>query len=342
MPFLLPFLVLLPACSSLPQASDEPLENVFENVRSSVVTLRTISRTGPIGSDGQVATEAGVGSGVLIDETGRILTASHVVNLADKVLVEFADGARREARVLGSHTQADVGLVQIEESLPKSARPAALGDSDVTRVGESVFVVGAPLGVTHTLTKGIVSARRRSPLPFGSLHKIQHFQTDAPINPGNSGGPMFNMRGEVIGIVSHIISRTGGSQGLGFAVTSNDCRALMLDRAPIWSGIDGLLLLGDAARLFQIPGGASGLLVEHVAAGSLGEEIGLVGGSVPATILEQELLLGGDIVLEVGGVRVDDPDRENKIRAAMNAGAQLNVLALRGGERLFLKIPPRR
>jgi len=339
---LTPALTLLCGCSTL-QAhhGDETLVDVYERVRTSVVTLHTISRTGKVSEEGLPTSQDGVGSGVLIDNDGRILTAAHVVQLAERVVVEFSDGARREAKILGTDPHADVGLIQITETLPATAKPAALGDSDGVRVGESVFVVGAPLGVTHTLTTGIISARRTSPLPFGTLHVLQHFQTDAPINPGNSGGPMFDMQGVVIGVVSHIISRTGGSQGLGFAVTSNFCRASLLEREPVWSGIDGVLLAGDAARLFQIPGGRAGFLIEHVAAGSLGEAVGLRGGKVPAMILEEKILLGGDIILDIGGVLIDDPLRDQKIRALKKAGGRIPIAVLRGGERMVLHLAPK-
>ena len=222
--------------------------------------------------------------------------------------------------------------------MPTNARFVELGDSQAVRVGQSVFVVGAPMGVAHTLTQGVISARRTSPLPMGALHQIEYFQTDAPINPGNSGGPMFDMRGRVIGIVSHIVSRTGGSQGLGFAVTSRVCKEAMLERAPMWSGVDGILLVGEPARLFQIPDGRAGYLVEHVAKGSPGERAGLRGGKVPAKLMDQEVLLGGDIVLGIEGVAIDDPDRDTKMRELAGERSSLTMEVLRGGERVALEL----
>jgi len=337
-PLLAPVLALLPGCTALSPQEGDALVEVFESVRTSVVTLRTVSRTGPVDPDGSQASEPGVGSGVLVDAEGRILTAAHVIQLAEKIIVEFSDGARRDARILGTDVQADVGLIQLTEPLPESAKFVELGDSDAVRVGQSVFVVGAPLGVAHTLTRGVISARRTSPLPMGALHEIEHFQTDAPINPGNSGGPMFDMRGRVIGIVSHIVSRSGGSQGLGFAVTSRVCRDAMLERSPMWSGVDGILLVGDPARLFQIPDGRAGYLVEHVTKGSPGERAGLRGGMVPARILNQEILLGGDIVLGIEGVPIDDPDRDTKMRVLAGRGGSLTIDVLRGGDRVELEL----
>ena len=116
-------------------------------------------------------------------------------------------------------------------------------------------MVGAPLGITHTLTVGHLSARHKPNATFSGMLTAEFFQTDAAINRGNSGGPMFNLKGEVIGIVSYNLSQGGGSDGLGFAVTSNMTRRLLLDEPSVWSGLDGYLLTGEAARAFNLPVG---------------------------------------------------------------------------------------
>ena len=150
---------------------------------------------------------------------------------------------------------------------------------------------------------------------------------------------MFDMQGRVIGIVSHIVTRSGGSQGLGFAITSNVCRASMLERSPIWSGVDGILIGGDAARLFQIPEERGGYLIEHVTKGSPGERAGLRAGTVAAIIRGQEVLLGGDIVLEIEGVRVDDPNRDSEFRRFVATKSKVTLDVLRGGNRIRLQLP---
>jgi S1-C subfamily serine protease len=157
----------------------------------------------------------------------EILTAAHVVQAADQVWVEFTTGDTIEARVRASDQASDVALLEL--SRPAPTAPAVVGDSDQSKVGDEVFVVGAPLGQTHTLTVGHISARRANPFMFTSFEPVELFQTDAAINPGNSGGPMFTMGGELIGVVSHILSTTGGFQGLGYAVTSNQARATLED-----------------------------------------------------------------------------------------------------------------
>ncbi len=313
--------LLLFACSSAgsnrawssPSQGGESLEDVFERVQSSVVTIRTVSTTGLKDSRGTDVSWAEIGSGVLISEDGKIMTAAHVVQTADRVTVEFMDGTKLPARVLSSVPAADLALVQLMEPTPATAHVARLGNSDLVRIGARVFVVGAPLGISHTLTVGHVSARRTTEASLAGIVRLEQFQTDAAINKGNSGGPMFDMRGEVIGIVSFIVSSTGGSEGLGFAVTSRVGRELLLERNAMWSGVDMIVLRGALAAAFNLPKGRAGALIQHVAKSSPGERLGLRGGTIEAEIQGQKLLLGGDIVLEVFGVPFGDPKNEAKI-----------------------------
>src|SRR5262249_48596347 len=158
--------------------------------------------------------------------------AAHLVQSADKTLVEFANGEVVSAQVIGCSFSADVALLQLERSSVNYVA-AKLGDSDSSDVGDEIFVVGAPYGISRTLTAGHVSGRRE--LNKGSTNlPVEFLQTDAAINTGNSGSPLFNMKGEVIGIVSNIMSRSGGSEGLAFASTSNTARRLLLDQKTFW------------------------------------------------------------------------------------------------------------
>ena len=220
-------------------------------------------------------------------------------------------------------------------------KPVKLGDSDNAQIGEQVFVVGAPLGITHTLTVGHLSARHKPNATFGGMLTAEFFQTDAAINRGNSGGPMFNLKGEVIGIVSYNLSQSGGSDGLGFAVTSNITRRLLLDEPSVWSGLDGYLLTGEAARAFNLPVGfEAGLLVQRVALGSPADQLGVRGGKFTAAFQDQELLLGGDVILAVEGIAIAAPDAYESIRHRMiglrAASGTVHVTVLRAGETLEL------
>jgi len=335
---------VLASCASLQSelrisAQDGSLEAVYDRVHGSVVTIYTIGRTGLTDASGQAATESGVGSGVMISEDGKILTAAHVVQTADAVRVEFADGTVLPAKVVGSSPLADVALVQLDRPAPAGATFAPLGDSETVRVASSVFVVGAPLGIGHTLTVGHISAKRSSEGMSGALN-VEVFQTDAAINKGNSGGPMFNLKGEVIGIVSFIVSQSGGSQGLGFAITSNTARELLLERNPMWSGMQTVPLAGPFAEAFNIPGGHAGLLVQTVAKDSPGERLGLRGGTIPVSIGDQKILIGGDIIVEGFGVPLVDNDSIARIMkkvAAIEASDTLVLKVLRAGEVVTLQ-----
>lgn len=319
-------------------ACDDSLSAAFKRVGPAVVIIHTAGRAIAPQSGGRMMSVANLGSGVLIDADGKVITAAHVVQTADSVSVEFPGDVMVNARIIAADAAADVALLQLDW-VPSGIVPAQLGDSDKAEVGDEVFVVGAPLGIGHTLTVGHLSARRKPNATFGGIAPTEFFQTDAAINQGNSGGPMFDLDGKVIGIVSHIVSKSGGSEGLGFVVTSNMAKRLLFDEASVWSGIEGYLLAGELAQAFNIPEGKAGLLVQTVARGSTAEQLGLRGGSVPARINEEYLLLGGDVILSVDGIGLGDPGAYENIRRHLvevrkSAGFGLSVL--RGGKTIEL------
>jgi len=333
---------LMPFCAAAGAHAPEPsIEEAFSGVESSVVTLWVEEETGIRDAQGRMQLTSGNGSGVLL-EGGRILTAAHVVHTSNKVTVQYVDGTRAPARVIGSVVSGDVALLQVDAAPPAGIRPAVLGDSDQVRIGSRCFVVGAPLGLTHTLTVGYVSARRIEDHPTLDLLDIEYFQTDASMNPGNSGGPMFNMNGHVIGIVSFGKSSTGQGEsvGLGFAVTSNAARRHLLERNPIWSGMTEYYLTGPIAQAFQLPPGQSGFLLQRVTKGSPADRLGLLGGTIPATIGDTSLMIGGDIVLSAMGVRLDKPHSGLELMNALpNIGPDSTVTAvvLRSGKVIELE-----
>ncbi len=336
-------LALLVVCTCAvpgPAWSAEELPQVLKRVGPAVVVVRTTARTVLRGSKGGQVSMEGIGSGVLVSTDGKVVTAAHVVQTADTVLVEFADQDAIAADIVASEPAADLALLQLKR-VPDGVLPAKLGDSDKAQVGDQVFVVGAPLGITHTLTVCHLSARRRQNATFSGMSAVEFFQTDAAINRGNSGGPMFNRTGEVIGIVSYIPSQSGGSDGLGFAVTSNIARRLLLEEPSVWSGLEGYLLTGEAARAFNLPVAfAAGLLVQRVALGSPADRLGLRGGRYPVTFEGNELLLGGDVILAVEGTALGGPRAYESIRQRLievrTAGSSVHVTILRGGEVLEL------
>ncbi len=326
-----------------PLAQGESLSDVFARVSDSVVIVIVREHELPPRGEGQPVSTGGLGSGVVISADGKILTAAHVIQAADEVQVRFRNGDTVPAKILSSAQSADVALIQLTGTPPKPPAVAPMGDSGAVRVGDEVFVVGAPFGIGHTLTVGHVSARRAPRNVEGLLGQMELFQTDAAINQGNSGGPMFNMKGEVIGIVSHIISRSGGFEGLGFAVTSKTASTLLIDRAGFWTGMEGFLLEGDMARIFNVPQ-ATAILVQRVAEKSPAAKAGLRPGTYRAVIEDEEILLGGDVILGAMGIPLSETKAYDKIYTLLSGlkpGESATVTVLRDGERKTLSVPLR-
>ena len=297
-------LSLLMFCGISITTNAQQLRDAFRQVNQSVVIVRTKRVEVAPSADEPMAVIDGLGSGVLISNDGKILTAAHVVQTADIASVEFADGREITASVLGSDVQSDVALLQLKE-MPKGVTPAMLGDSDKVEVGDQIFVIGAPYGISQTLSVGHLSGRHRLNTNNQST-SVEFLQTDAAINTGNSGGPMFDMQGHVIGIVSSIMTHTGGSEGLAFATAANTAKHLLLERKPFWSGIDGLVVTGAIAKALNLPQPA-GVLVQRIGDGSIGSQMGINPGNLRATIHGMEILLGGDVILSVNNIAIIDP-----------------------------------
>jgi len=320
--------VVLPALA--PAAEARILGDLFRKVNPSVVVVRAKGRDV---SAGGVTRFNETGSGVLVSGSGRVMTASHVVNAMDEITVEGVAGEVVRARIISSDAAADVSLLQLER-VTAAMRVAKVGDSNTVRVGQQVMVVGAPYGLAHSMSAGWISARWPPNTIFRDMPLAEFFQTTATINTGNSGGPMFNMAGEVIGIVSQNISKSGGSEGLGFVVTINTAQKLLTERKVFWSTLQGTMLTGDLAAIFNVPAPAA-FLVKTVAQDSMAWNMGLLGGERIVTIGGKEIAVGGDIILSVDGIPVVSEDNIEKIRNRL-AGAPpstpFKVNVLRAGK----------
>jgi S1-C subfamily serine protease len=320
-----------------PSAQAQSVGEVFRRVNSSVVVVRAWGRDVSAAPAGGLVRFNEIGSGVIISTAGQVITAAHVVNAMDEITVEAVGGEAVTARVVSVEPAADVALLQLA-ALPAGAAPARLAHSGAVGVGDQVLVIGAPYGLAHSLSVGWISARWAPNTVYRAMPLAEFFQTTATINTGNSGGPKFSMAGEVIGIVSHNISKSGGSEGLGFVVTSDTARMLLLERRSFWSGLDGQLVSGKLAAILNVPQPA-GYLVKTVARDSPGWSPGLVGGDKIATVDGQPVAVGGDIILSVEGVPVgqgNDHDRIRDILTRKPPGAPFTMRILRAGQILEL------
>lgn len=294
----LAFSLIILVISIISPISAQNIPTLYKEVNSSVVTILTRSKV--LKQDHHVTTDEGIGSGVLISDKGEILTAAHVVNDAEKITVKFLNGEEIPAKVIRSAPIADIALIKLSW-MPKEHKVARIGDSDKVSVGEQIIIVGAPYGLEHSLSVGYVSARKEQKGRTSGFTINEFFQTDASINQGNSGGPMFNLQGEIIGISSYIITESGGFQGLGFVVTSNLAKKLVVDGNRRWIGVNGYLLSKEMAWILNVPFNG-GMLVESVVRLSPADFAGLKGGITKAVVGRNEVIVGGDIILSINEI----------------------------------------
>src|SRR5205823_155770 len=223
----------------------------------------------------QAMVQNSLGSGVIVTNEGHIITNNHVVDQVDEIEVQLSDGRTEKARLVGSDEQVDLAVLKIDNP---GVKPLKLADSDSVQAGDFVLAIGNPFGFEETVTDGIVSSKGRPNRAdvFGEL-----IQTNAAINPGNSGGPLVNLSGEVIGINTAIISGSGGSQGIGFAIPSNTVRTALeslLKQGRIIRGYLGIQAIPPQSNLG--PGTIDGVVVDEIVPGSPAAEAKLQKGDV--------------------------------------------------------------
>jgi S1-C subfamily serine protease len=325
----------LVALLSLPVlAQYQAIHEVFRRINPSVVVIKA---RGKETSGGRTVGFTETGAGVIVSEDGKVVTAAHVVKGVETISVEVLGDDPVPATVLLFEDRADLALLQVR-GLSRDSTVATLADSATIRTGEQVFVVGAPYGLRHSLSVGVVSARWGLNTVNTDFPLAEFFQTDAAINTGNSGGPMFNLAGQVVGIVSLIISKSGGNEGLGFVVTSNAVKRLLLDRSVMWAGVDGRLVSDNLARALKLPL-PTGYLVTRVYAGSHAEAVGLKGATRPETVAGEDIMIGGDVVLKAQGIQISQPADLPRVRDALKlpAGQEISLTVMRDGRVMDLK-----
>ena len=278
------------------------------------------------------------GSGFVIDGEGHILTNNHVIEGAEKVEVKLGDSEREyEAEIVGTDPGTDIALLKVEAP-SKELHPLTLGHSAEMEVGDPVVAIGNPFGLDRTVTSGIVSALQRqiqAPNGFSINHVIQ---TDAAINPGNSGGPLINAAGEVIGINSQIATGGGGdgNVGIGFAIPIDTVRAEIKQLETngevehAFLGISGGTITPELSKALNLPV-EQGVIVQTVVKGSPADKAGLEAGNTAATINGQEVRLGGDIITEANGKKINSMEELVEVIQDSKPGDELELKILRGG-----------
>jgi len=290
---------------------------------------------------GQIIPEPGTGSGFLIDADGRILTNYHVVSgRAPEVVVILADKTRYKAQILVRDPGNDLALIKIQ---PKGkVNYLRLGDSDNLQVGQKVLAIGNPFGLDGTLTTGIISSLGRQLTDENGRTLEGMVQTDAAINPGNSGGPLLDSQGTVIGINTAIYG-PGGNIGLGFAMPINRAKNMLEDFQAgrkfgrPWLGVTVLPVFGDLAELLELPK-EGGLLIQEVGENTAADQAGLIGARRFVIVGNTEVGIGGDLIMELDGQRVDRGDALTRALSRKRPGDPLNVTIYRAGRRTTVKV----
>jgi Do/DeqQ family serine protease len=332
---------------SLPEALQQSFVGVAEHVRPAVVHLGTIQRAklrrGPsappgtddpffkdffnqfFGSEGPAPRgeyrQPGLGSGVIIDKRGLVLTNFHVVKGADEIIVRLSDKREYRGQILGTDSKTDLAVVRFQPD--HALTVAALGNSDALRVGEWAMAIGNPFGLDQTVTVGVISATGRSDVGIATYENF--IQTDASINPGNSGGPLVNLKGEVVGINTAIVA---AGQGIGFAIPINMVKRVvdqLVDKGKVVRGWIGVALQPLSPELAQSLGvdGGNGAVVGSTIAGSPAAHAGLV---------------QGDVILSYNKTPVEDYRHVQRLVADTTVGSTVDLEVLRKKQKIQVKV----
>ncbi len=296
-------------------AFEEVLIGLYESVLPSVAhihVLGDLQADGPFGDSGRLAPSEG--SGFVWSSDGHIVTNHHVIDGASEITVVFASGLELEATVLGSDPDSDLAVLKVDPP-PDGLKEAGLGDSDQLRVGQLAVAVGSPFSQEFSMTNGIVSALGRV-LQAGSSNfsNPEIIQTDTPINPGNSGGPLFDRHGNVIGINSVIISRSGSSSGVGFAVPINTAKRIVPvlieegDYSYAYLGITGVTLTSSLAEVNGLPPDTRGVLVVEVVPEGPAEAAGILASEGTTEVDGVEYPIDGYVITAIDGTPVRGMD----------------------------------
>jgi S1-C subfamily serine protease len=311
----------------------ERLADGVVNITSTVIQMDFFLRVFP---------SQGSGSGSIIDGKGHILTNHHVVGDAQKLEVTLADGSKWPAKLIGSDPDNDLAVIRIEA--PKERlKVIPMGDSRSLRIGQKVLAIGNPFGLERTLTTGIVSSLGRSIRSEEGTLMEDIIQTDAAINPGNSGGPLLNSDGEIVGINSAIISPSGGSVGIGFAIPVNMAKKIIPDLigkgyvSHPWIGATIQPLLPEVAKYLKLKV-ERGAMIAVVEKGGPADKAGLKGGTREVQAGNLEFVVGGDVIVKADHQEIKSNDELIRYIREKKPGEAVNLRVLRKGNFEDLKL----
>src|SRR5256886_338861 len=283
--------------------------------------------------------QEGQGSGFVFDKAGHILTNYHVIADARQVEVTLHNRKKYKATIVGTDRSHDLAIIQIKAP---DLTPMVLGESRNLQVGQKVYAIGNPFGLSGTLTSGIVSSIRSVQEPDG-MTIDEAIQTDAAINPGNSGGPLLNWHGEVIGINTSIASTVGQSAGIGFAIPINTAKAVLNDLVTLGRvrrpalGVRTIPITPELADQMGLPADY-GLLVVQVVPGGAADRAGLRGGNERAYLGNTPITTGGDLIVAIDGQDVQDQQDLSHVRNNHRAGDSVRVTIYRGKRKVDVNV----
>jgi S1-C subfamily serine protease len=343
----------LPAALAAPAGAADsglsPEEQIVINVyrQASPGVVHIISTTLSFDFFFNVVPQQGTGSGFFVDDKGHILTNNHVVQDAHRLEVTLSDGQKIRAKLVGRDPQNDLAVLRV--ALPREKlHPLRLGDSSQLQVGQMAIAIGNPFGLQRTITRGVISSLGRDLRvdPSDSRSRLMRgiIQTDAAINPGNSGGPLLNSRGEVVGLNTAIFTPSGGSVGIGFAVPINTAKRHLPQLiakgrvAHPWLGISGQTLDAELAAELRLPV-TEGILVAQVFQGSPAERGGIRGGRRRVQAANRIVIVGGDIITAIDGVKLKSvDDLTGYLDAQRQVGDTVRLDLVREGRPMALQL----
>ena len=325
-------------------ASEEPLDieeqnNVAVYRKNIASVVNVTSRALALDFFYGLVPQEGQGSGFIIDHDGHILTNYHVIADAQRVEVTLHNRKKYRASIVGTDRSHDLAVIQIKAP---ELQPMTLGESRNLQVGQKVYAIGNPFGLSGTLTSGIVSSIRQVQEPDG-VTIDEAIQTDAAINPGNSGGPLLNSHGEVIGINTMIASNVGQNAGIGFAIPINTAKAVLNDLTTLGHvrrpalGVVTIPISPDLADQLGLAADY-GLLIVTVVPGGAADHAGLRGGSERAYLGNEPIMIGGDLIIAIDGQDVQDQQQLAQIMNSHRAGDTIKVTVYRAKRKLDFQV----